>query len=187
MAKSDFQGAFSVIIRDNVKDTFASFVPINVSADGLDDAPDVNEVTIDSISGGQDVDNGVNIHAVNLSLLPTSVKMLGQIFPDGYDATTNSWGMSVGGCGISDADIAIVKHCDSKATIVYKHVSIPEVFENQRDRDDPLTVQMSFYPSLTAKSEYGVTGDKSTQTTPYLIFDGTYDAATGKITFDVGA
>lgn len=187
MAKSDFQGAFSVIIRDNKANTFASFVPLNVGSDGLDDAPDINEVTIDSMSGGIDADNGINLHAVNLTLLPTSVEMLGKIFPNEYDATTGSWGYDFGGCNVGDADIAIVKQCDSKATTVYKHVSISPVFEYQRDRDDVLTVQISFYPNPSPKSEYGVTGDKATQVTPFLVFDGTYDPSTGTITFDTGA
>lgn len=187
MAINEFIGMRRVTIRNNATGgagTFNVLTPDKIGSDGLTLSSEVNELTISSFIGDITTDNGVNVNAATLSLIPVSIADLAAIWPDGYDTTTKSWGTPVGGCVARDVDLAFEKVCDTKGAVLLKHCSIAPAFEMAFSRDDAPTIEVNVYPTYQAGSEYGLTGDNATQLYPYRFYDGVYDPATGTITYD---
>lgn len=190
MSVNNFIGMRRVTIRNNTSGasgTFNVLTPDKIGSDGLTVSTEVNELTIGSFAGDMVMANGINVNAATLSIIPVSVADLAAIWPEGYDETTHSWGVPIGGCAATDTDLVYEKVCDTKGNIILKHCSIAPAFEGQFSRDDAFTIEANIYPSLSAGSEYGLTGDNAAVLYPYRFYNGTYDPATGVIAYDVVA
>lgn len=189
MALSDFTGMRKMTIRDNSQTTatFATLTADKIGSDGLTIPLETNELTESSFAGDAVTDNGTNISAAEVQVLPKSVKDLSILFPDGYDETTGSWGPPIGGCTIKDATVSWEKVCDNKANIILRHCSIGLGFELVNSRDDAFAITVTIYPQLSPGSDYGLAGDNATKQFPYLMYNGTYDPTLDKITFATAA
>lgn len=184
MALSDFIGMRKLTIRDNVSDTFVVLAPAKISADGLSATFEVNEGTFSTFAGDIAYNNGTNISAGTISTMPATIEDVGKLFPAGYDATSKSWSLPVGGCVSDDADLVFEKVCDTKGGVIFRHCSIALAFELSLNRDDPFTIEVQFYPSISKGADYGLTGDKAAEDFAMQMFDGLYDGSTGTIAFD---
>lgn len=184
---NDFTGMRKVTIRDNTTGgtgTFAVMTPDKIGADGLSSTLETNELTTSSYAGDITSPNGTNIAASTLTLLPTSIKDFKAIWPTGYDEATGTWQPPIGGCTSADATVAWEKVCDTKGNQILRHCQIALSGEFAFSRDDAMAIEVSIYPVLSEGSEYGLSGDKANQMFPWQFYDGVYDPATDKVTFD---
>lgn len=164
--------------------SYVTLTPANIAADGIDFQIEDNTITISSFAGDQNAFNGLTVDIATVALLPNSVAILGQIFPNAYDPATGAFGPAIGGCStIGDADVAFINNCSGKANVLFKHVAISISNDNAISRDDPFTWTLSFAPTLSPKSEYGVSGAQATDETPFIMFNGTYDPTTSTIAY----
>lgn len=191
MGKSDFTGMRKVTIRQArvgaTPAVFASLTPDKIGADGIMIPMETNELTESTFAGDVLSDNGTNIGAGELTLMPKSIEDLKAVYPNGYDATTGSWAPPIGGCTLSDVTLAWEKVCDTKGNLLLKHCSIGLGFEYTNARDDGFAMTVTVYPSLSPGSEYGLTGALADETVPYMLYNGVYDPATDRVTFDTAA
>lgn len=184
---NDFTGMRKVTIKNNVTGgtgTFTVFGPEKIGADGLVLPLEVNELTTSTFAGDTTSPNGTNIGTATLSLVPVSIDDLKNVWPTGYDTTTNSWGVPIGGCESSDCTLAFEKVCDTKGNIILRHCAIAAAFELALSRDDAMAIEVNVYPALAPGSEYGLTGDLADAMFPYRVYNGVYDPSTDTVTYD---
>ena len=185
MAKDDFTGMRKVTIRyGDGENDFVVFGADKISADGFTAALENNEVTVSSYAGDVTSVSGTNVSTATLTLIPKNIADFGDIWPEGWDATTESWQPIIGGCSSSDVTLAFEKVCDTKGNIVLRHAQIGSGAEFGHTRDDALTLEITVYPQLSEGSEYGLAGDFADKLIPFQYFDGLYDPSTDTVAFD---
>lgn len=192
MGASEFTGMRKVTIRDTATGNTGTFVTLNadkIGSDGLTIPLEVNESSESSYAGDSVAPNGINLSAATLTLIPKSVADLAAIWPQGWDATSESWQAPIGDCVVQDVTIAFEKVCDTKANVILRHAQIALAFELNLSRDDTFTPEVMIYPTLSLGSEYGLddTDGFDTKMIAYQIYDGTYDPSTDAVTFDAEA
>lgn len=186
MALSDFIGMLKLTIRDNTTETpkFVVLGANQLGSDGLSISDSANEITIGTFAGDVTLPNGIATSAGTATVIPLKTADMGKLFPQGFDATTGTWQMPIGGCDALDADVVLEKVCDTKGGLIFRHAQISPAFETSRTRDDVFQVAIQFYQTPSLGSEYGLTGDNANKQFLRQMFDGTYDPTTGKVTFD---
>lgn len=183
MSASDFTGMRKVTVR-NSDGSFVVFAADKISSDGFVATLETNELTTSSFAGDTVEPNGTNISATTITLLPKNVADLGEVWPDGWNETLESWQPPIGGCISKDITFVFDKVCDTKGNIILRHASIGLGAEFSFSRDDSLMLEVSVYPTLSPGSDYDLGGDQATQMFPFQFFDGTYDPATDEIAYD---
>lgn len=183
MGASEFTGMRKVTVR-TASDDFVVFGADKISADGFMAAIETNELTTSSFAGDTVEPNGTNVSATTITLLPKTIADLGDIWPEGWDETQESWQPPIGGCVTKDVTFCFEKVCDTKGNVILRHASVGLGAEFSFTRDDSLAVEVSVYPTLSLGSEYDLTGDKATQMFPFQFFNGVYDPTTDEIAYD---
>ena len=109
MALSDFTGMLKLTIRDNTAETpkFVVLGANQLGSDGLSISDSANEITIGTFAGDITLPNGIATSAGTATVIPLKTADMGKLFPQGWDETTKTWQMPIGGCDALDADVVL--------------------------------------------------------------------------------
>lgn len=164
MAVNKFSGARQLIIRNNATGDSYTFGPELVSSEGITIPGDPIEISISSyLADYVAPQDGVSMSAGTFNLIIPSVEILGKIWPSlwetaSYDENAGRYHVGVG-CVENDYALVWTRICsdDSTEDIYVPHAMISPATEISMTRDDPFTVQVSFYPQPYTDEDTGET------------------------------
>ena len=150
-----------------------------IAADGLQTSYSANEMTLNTSVGDVTLPTGINASPASITFIPHNVDDLLLIYPSASGGT-GKFLMKATQCVPLEADIDYLKVCPNAdgrtgPNFHFKGAIVTMAFDFQVARDDPGTVQMTFYPTPQPASVYG--GSTSSNDYVYHMID--YTAASG--------